>query len=329
MNRATTARNRLPWPSIWAKTKQFAPWALAALVLVLLARHAHTIDWGEVWAALKRQPAGGLAAAALLALVSHALFSSYELVGRHETGHQLSIPRSLGFGAVCYAFNLNFGSLVGALAMKLRLYTRAGLKASLIARLIVLSIVTNWLGYLFVGGLVLLLAPPPLPQRIDLSDWALRAIGAALVGGVAAYVLACALRQGKEIRVRGHRFALPALRVALWQLAVSAANWALMGVIVWLLLSQAVPYATVLGVLLLAAVAGVVTHVPAGLGVLEAVFMACLGGESAANTVLAALLSYRAVYYLLPLALASIGYAVAELPRRGSDAARQRNAGKR
>jgi hypothetical protein len=34
--------------------------------------------------------------------------------------------------------------------------------------------------------------------------------------------------------------------------------------------------------------------------------------------VLAALLSYRAVYYLVPLALASIGYAVGEISRRGT-----------
>ena len=316
MTRAAS-RTGLPWPAIWAKTKQLAPWALALLVLVLLARHAHTIEWSEVWGALQKQPLGGLGIAAVLALVSHGLFSSYELVGRHETGHKLPVPRTLGIGAVCYAFNLNFGSLVGALAIKLRLYDRAGVKAKQVARIIVLSIVTNWIGYLFVGGLVMLLAPPPMPQRIDLSDGALRAIGAAMVGVSLAYVLACALRHGKEISVRGHRFAVPVLRVALWQLAVASANWALMGVIVWVLLAQSVPYTAVVGVLLLAAVAGVVTHVPAGLGVLEAVFVACLP-DVGTPIVLAALLSYRAVYYLVPLALASVGYAIGEISRRGT-----------
>jgi uncharacterized membrane protein YbhN (UPF0104 family) len=309
-------RAGMPWPAIWARAKQLAPWALAALVLLLLARHARAIDWSQVWGALQQQPVWGLAIAAVLALLSHALFSAYELVGRHETGHKVPVSRTLGIGAVCYAFNLNFGSLVGALAMKLRLYDRAGLRPRQVARIIALSIVTNWSGYLLLGGLLLLWSPPPMPPRIGLSDAAVRAIGAALVSASIGYVLACALRHGKQIHLRGHRFALPVLRVALWQLAVSAANWALMGVIVWLLLSQAVPYATVLGVLLLAAVAGVVTHVPAGLGVLEAVFVACLGSALATPTVLAALLSYRAVYYLVPLALASIGYAASEASRR-------------
>ena len=69
-------------------------------------------------------------------------------------------------------------------------------------------------------------------------------------------------------------------------------------------------------VLLLAAVAGVATHVPAGLGVIEAVFAACLSGELGSARVLAALLSYRAVYYLVPLTLALLGYAFAEASAR-------------
>jgi uncharacterized membrane protein YbhN (UPF0104 family) len=312
----SAVRQSLPWPAIWARTKQLAPWALAALVLVLLVRHAGTIEWREVGGALRQQPLGGLGLAAVLALLSHALFSSYDLIGRHATGHTLPRRRTLGIAAVCYAFNLNFGSLVGALAMKLRLYDRAGLRPKVVARIIVLSIVTNWVGYLMLGGLVLLIAPPPMPPQIHLSEVALRAIGAVLIGLPLAYGAACVLRHGREIRVRGHRFALPPPRVAAWQFALSMANWSLMGVIVWVLLGRSMPYATVLGVLLLAAVAGVVTHVPAGLGVIEAVFVACLGAEVATPTLLAALLSYRAVYYLAPLALAAAGYAIGELSQR-------------
>jgi len=126
------------------------------------------------------------------------------------------------------------------------------------------------------------------------------------------------------VRVRSLRFALPQPRVALWQFAVSIANWALMGVIVWVLLERAAPYPTVLAVLLLAAVAGVATHVPAGLGVIEAVFVACLGGELGSADVLAALLSYRALYYLLPLAAAAIGYAVVEASTRRAPEGRYR-----
>jgi glycosyltransferase 2 family protein len=300
----------------WSLAKRIAPWALAVVVLALIAHEATRVDWPQVGHAMAQVPPRALAIAAVLALISHALFSSYDLVARHQTGHRLSTPRTLGIAAVCYAFNLNFGSLVGALAMKLRLYARAGLRAHEVARIIVVAILTNWLGYLALGGAVLAVAPPPLPPQITLTESTLRAIGAAMVGMAVAYLLLCAWRHGREFGWRGHRFAWPSLRVALWQLAVSMLNWALMGVVVWVLLRQAAPYTTVLAVLLLAAIAGVATHVPAGLGVIEAVFVACLGSALPPAHVLAALLSYRALYYLVPLALASIAYAAAEATRR-------------
>jgi len=102
---------------------------------------------------------------------------------------------------------------------------------------------------------------------------------------------------------------------------VAAVNWAAMGLIVWILLQGKVDYAMVLGVLLLAAVAGVVTHVPAGLGVIEAVFIVSLGGGDISNAqLLAALLAYRAVYYLLPLVLALVAYAYTEAKPRDNTA---------
>lgn len=304
------------WPALWRRVKQVAPWALALLVLLLLAHQAGTVNWRDVSHALLRQPLAGLAIAGVLALLSHALVSSYDLVARHETGHRLSVRRTLGIAAMCYAFNLNFGSLVGALAMKLRLYARAGLRAHQVVRIIVVAVVTNWLGYLALGGLVLALATPPLPPQIEWSRSAVRGIGAAMFALAAAYVALCAWRHGRELRLRGLRFALPVPKVALWQLTVSMINWALMGFIVWMLLARAVPYATVLAVLLLAAVAGVATHVPAGLGVIEAVFVACLSDQLDSTQVLAALLSYRALYYLAPLAAATLGYALAEASAR-------------
>ena len=307
-------------PAAWRTAGRLAPWALALLVLGLLARQAQGMDWSEVWHALHRQPPVGLAGAAGLALLSHALFASYDLVGRHETRHRLSAPHTLGIAAVCYAFNLNFGALVGALALRLRLYTRAGLRASTAARVIVLGVATNWLGYAVVGGLALALAPPPLPPQLPFSATDVRLLGVALLLPGLAYLGLCRWSRRRHFTLRGHRFDLPAGRIALWQLAVSALNWSLMGAIVWVLLQQRVDYPTVLAVLLLAAVAGVLTHVPAGLGVLEAVFVACLGTQVAPGQLLAALLSYRAVYYLLPLAYALPAYALGEMGTRPSGA---------
>ena len=83
--------------------------------------------------------------------------------------------------------------------------------------------------------------------------------------------------------------------------------------LVFLLLQQKIAFPAVAGVLLVAAVAGVIAHVPAGLGVLEAVFVALLAHAMPAHEVLAALVAYRVIYYLVPLTIATVVYVVMEV----------------
>jgi uncharacterized membrane protein YbhN (UPF0104 family) len=305
----------------WAWFKRIAPWALAALVLTLVARQARTVDWPEVWVALQALTLLQVLAAAGLALLSYGLVASFDLVGRRLTRHPLSAPRTLGIAAICYAFNLNFGALVGGFGLRLRLYMRGGLSAPTVAQVITHSMVTNWLGYLWVGGAVLLMAPPRLPESWALSALWLRAIGGVMVALALGYLALCAWSRQRELVWRGHTLALPGARLAGLQALMGGASWLLIGAIAWSLFGGRVDYPTVLGALLLAAVAGVLTHVPAGLGVLEVVFVATLAHALPATEVLATVLAYRAAYYLLPLALALPAYAWSEAgasPRVGS-----------
>lgn len=303
----------------WSWFKRGAPWGLAALVLTLVARHAHTVDWPAVWQELLRQSPGRLAAAAALALVSYGLYASFDLVGRRLTGHRLSAARTLGTAAISYAFNLNLGAWVGGIGLRLRLYTRWGLSAPTAMEIVAHSIVTNWLGYLWVGGAVLAWAPPPLPAAWMLPVAGLRAIGLAMVAAALAYVATCRFSRRRKLKVRGHTLTLASGRLAGLQAFAGGANWLLIGAIVWGLLGGRIDYPTVLGVMLLGAVAGVVTHVPANLGVLEAVVVFALGARLPAHELLAAVLAYRAAYYLLPLALALPAYGMSEAAARSAE----------
>ena len=132
----------------------------------------------------------------------------------------------------------------------------------------------------------------------------LQTTGMTLLLAAATYVALCALSTRREWSFRGHALRLPSGRIAALQLILSAMNWMSIGSVMWVLLQHRVDYPSVLGVLLIAAVAGVIAHVPAGLGVLEAVFIALLSGRVPQGELLAALLAYRAMYYLAPLALA-------------------------
>jgi cardiolipin synthase len=283
-----------------------------ALVLALLAWQASKVQWTAVFAALRDYAPATLALAAVLAAASHLLYSGYDLLGRAWIGHRLALHRVMLVTFVSYAFNLNMGTLVGGFAFRFRLYSRLGLRPNEITRVLGLSLATNWLGYgLLAGGVFALriLQPPP--------GWpgaaVLQALGLAMWAIVAGYLLCCALlRERRSFTIRGHTVTLPPARMALAQLALSCANWLTIGCVLYVLLHGQIGYGSVLGTLLVAAVAGVITHIPAGLGVLEAVFVALLGARLDTHMVLAALLAYRALYYLVPLLLATGVYFMLE-----------------
>lgn len=297
---------------VWPLVKRGAAIAFFALVAWLLVHHARALDWDAVGDALQALPVPALLLAALLAAASHTLYSTFDLFGRHLTGHDLPTRRVMGITFISYAFNLNFGALVGGIAFRYRLYARHGQRHAQTTQVLTISMLTNWLGYLAVGGVVLLLAPPTLPEGWEFGVTGLRGAGVAMLAGAAAWVALCGLSPRRRWTVRGDPVELPSARVALLQLAVSSLNWMLIASIVYVLLEARVDYAAVLGTLLAAAVAGVITHVPAGLGVLEAVFVALLSDRVPTGTLLAALLAYRALYYLLPLAVASVAYLLVE-----------------
>lgn len=314
---ATAARH------YWPRWRKFVIAAFFLTVIALLVRLAFTIDWVEVGKAFRSLSFEALLVASVLTLCSYCLYCSYDLLGRHLTGHSLKKRRVLLITFISYAFNLNFGSLVGGTAFRFRLYSRAGLNPGTIARVLATSILTNWIGYLLLAGVILATGIVSLPESW-IGGGLLRLVGVVLVVLFLVYVGLVLFASRSEVRIRGHELPLPGRRLVWLQAGMSALNWVLMGGIVYSLLpGEAAAYPVVLGSLLLAAIAGVVTHVPAGLGVIEAVFLAVVGASVPQHQLLASLLAYRVVYYLVPLAFAAVLYAATEFSHRASGVAGQ------
>jgi uncharacterized membrane protein YbhN (UPF0104 family) len=172
---------------------------------------------------------------------------------------------------------------------------------------------------------VFLVWPLVLPADWRLDNLGLQVLGAVLLVVVAGYLGWCFVAGQRVWHLRGQTLDLPSGRMAVLQLLVASTNWLLIGAVVYTLLQFRVDYPTVLSAMLLASVAGLVTHIPAGLGVLEAVFVALLSGRMAQGELLAALLAYRVIYYLAPLVVAGILYFVVSARARRADAAAAAN----
>ncbi|WP_189623611.1 lysylphosphatidylglycerol synthase transmembrane domain-containing protein [Pseudocitrobacter faecalis] len=293
----------------WKWTKRALTWLFLVAVAVLLVLYARKIDWHEVWNVIRDYNRLALLGAVGLVIFNYLLYGCYDLLARVWCGHKLAKRQVMLVSFICYAFNLTLSTWVGGIGMRYRLYSRLGLKPGTITRIFSLSISTNWLGYLLLAGVMFTGGAIDLPPHWYINDTTLRLLGAVLLATVLIYLGFCAFAKKRQYSIKGQKLVLPTWKFALAQMAISSLNWMAMGATIWLLMGQAVDYFFVLGVLLVSSVVAVIVHIPAGIGVLEAVFVALLASEEVSSgTIIAALLVWRVLYYFIPLMLALVCY---------------------
>lgn len=206
------------------------------------------------------------------------------------------------FTSYTLSHNLGLALLTGGSA-RYRVYTTAGLDGPDVARVIAIASGTFWAGVISVTGVALLLHHGPL----DLVGLKLGAGEVALAGwGIAALTLgslaACALMRS-PIRLFGFSIPLPTPMQLFLQIAIALIDISCASAALFVLIPGATPALLPAFILAyaLGIVAAVITHVPGGIGVFEAVVLAVVPAGRA--KLFAALIAYRVLYYLLPLAL--------------------------
>ena len=294
----------------WAKRLLTA--ILFIVIFGLLFNLLKNLEWQQVKTAITSFRLTTLLFGAAIALTSYGLFSSFDLLARRYTQHSLPARQILPLAFVCYAFNLNLSAWVGSLAVRYRLYSRLGLETATITKIFTINIITNWLGYIILAGVIFSTRLLNLPDEWKIGATALQLIGFALLGIGAMYLFACRFSKRRTWKIRDHEITLPTWQFALLQAAMGATNWMLMALLIYILLPQGAFYPTVLGILLICSLAGIITHIPAGLGVLETIFITMLQHQFNKSEILAALLGYRALYFLMPLGIACVVYLVME-----------------
>lgn len=316
MKSAGAAVDQVSSAKWWPMARRILVGAFTLGVLTLIVWKARDIDWPAVGQALRGISPLTLATAAGFAMLSYALYGSFELFGWHYLKHPLARWRMVGVAMSSYAVNLNLGTIVGGVGFRYRLYARQGLKVSQVAKLVGLAMLINWLAYPLLLGACLLFQVVAPPADWQLSPDTLRWAGGVLWMLPLSYLAACTWSPRRHWTVRGQALSLPSGRMACLQLGLSAANWLASAAAIHTLMPEGVSYLAVVSALMVSAVAGVLAHIPGGLGVLEGVFIALLGAQVPHAALIGALLAYRAVYYLSPLLLAGLAYLAFESTAR-------------
>lgn len=289
---------------------------LAIAVAYALKTQIHALDYSRIVAEIHRTPGRALASAAMMTIASYAALIGYDLSALRYVGAR--VPRSIAvlasFCAYAIGNTAGLGPLTGG-AVRYRFYSAAGLRPGDIGRVILFCAVSFGLGVAAVAGASLLFEASALSALVRQPPWVLQALGSGCLAAIAGFVGLCA--SGRPGLALGSlRLQLPGSRLGFLQLALATADIGFSAAVLWALLPpMPIGFAAFAGVYAVAIVLGVASHVPAGIGVFEGGILLALGHKVPLDTLAAALLLYRAVYHLGPLALATLLLGGSELGR--------------
>jgi phosphatidylglycerol lysyltransferase len=309
-----------------ARLRRIAP-AVVSLVIFFVAlevlrgelRH---VTWFELMRDVVATPPRRLAVAIVLTALNYAVLTGYDLLAFVYIRKQLARARIALASFVAYAVanNVGFSMLSGA-SVRYRFYTRWGVTAEELSRIVFFYATTFWVGLLFVGGVSL--ATSRLPDDLQIPGKAVVAITGWLLALVVIAYLAATWIRREPIRISRLELLLPSPQLALAQFAISACDWILAGAVLYVLLPDgAPPLLAFLGAFLVSQLLGLASHVPGGVGVFEGLMIVLLKPYLPSAALLPALIVYRAVYYLLPLSVALVILVADELSQRRAQAAR-------
>jgi phosphatidylglycerol lysyltransferase len=164
-----------------------------------------------------------------------------------------------------------------------------------------------WLGLAALTGVTLLIVP--IPPEVPFSSLRIP-LAIVLVLVPLAWFSAAALVR-RPIRVGRWAFNTPTPQVAARQILIGALDWGLASGVLYVLMPQEIVggFGHFLAIFVLAQMAGLISHVPGGLGVFEAVMLAgfgATGNHGLEAPILGSLTAFRLVYYLLPLGVATV-----------------------
>jgi glycosyltransferase 2 family protein len=283
--------------------------AIVSISLFFFFRILVKVDPRQLATALAATGLDQIALAFVFAALSYLALTGYDgLALRHlrlKTPYRLTALAS--FTSYAISFTLGFPLITGG-AVRYWIYGPAGLSAAKVAKLTAIAGITFWLGMGLIVGVGFLAEAQAVGEINHLSVLANRLIGLGVIGAIGAYFIGVGVRPWRAKPVFFDlKFPGPSLTLA--QMALGVIDVCSAAAVLYVLLppGHGLAFLTFCALYSLACMLGIASNAPGGIGVFEATMLKGVGGSS--ESVLASLLLFRAIYYLIPfiLALALLG----------------------
>jgi len=275
---------------------------LAGLAAWILWRTFQRIHVADVIAQMRAVPWARLALAALCAAGAFTTLAAYEIVVVRYVKHCIGRAKPIVTAFIAFPLGHAVGqAMLSGGALRYRMYTPAGFSATEVGATVLLATMPYGLAFGWLMDLSLVLASARLAPIFRVSAFWLFGLGCIGLVKDLGYLLLVLLRR-KPVRLGGWVVNLPTPAMTALQYIVGAVDVCLVSSVLYLLLpeSAGLAYLPFLAVYLASVLAGVLSHVPAGLGVLESVLLVLLP-DVPPEQLLAAVLMYRVIYEIIPV----------------------------
>lgn len=297
-------------PKVWKILGTGVSLAILATSLIVLARTLTFINYSALRAALQGMSADQIAFAVLFAACSYLALTGYDFVALRQLRLRVPYRTTALASFTSYAISFTMGfPLITAGAVRYWIYSQAGVRPSKVASLTVIAGVTFWLGMALVLGVAFAFQFSGLAGLDHLGRSLNVALGLAVLIALSLYLVWVA-RGPRRTRIQGLRLELPGLALSLAQIVLGVSDLCAASAVLYVLLPQGhgIAFPSFAAIYVFACLLGIASNVPGGVGAFEATILKTVPSPSP-EALIASLLLFRVVYYLLPfvLALALLG----------------------
>jgi phosphatidylglycerol lysyltransferase len=286
--------------------------ALVSLVIIVLAgavllRAFRDISLADVAARFASIPAASLWLAAAFTTMLLMSLAVYEVAMLRyiRSGLPDIQPFLTALAAYPIGHAVGFGALSGG-AVRFRIYAAAGLSSFDIGKVVVLSVMPYAAGLGLLCGISFIADSAEAARLLPIDAATARAVGWVLIAAHLAYIV-LVLRRPGPIRLRWFEVQLPTPGMTSVQYMLGLVDAVSAIAVLYVLLPEdsAIGFLPFAAVYVLAVVAGLLSSVPAGLGVFESMLLLMLR-DIPPDALLGAVLAYRLVYELVPFVIGAI-----------------------
>jgi uncharacterized membrane protein YbhN (UPF0104 family) len=313
--RARALYAQVRWaPRNWSRVGLVLSATILLVSAVVLFYRLRDLDWGAVRAAMAAVPLARVAAAAFFTSCGYATLAAYDWFALRTIGAR-QVPLSVAAltGVTSYAIGHGVGAMVFAsAAIRLRIYSRWGLGLIDIAKMSFIAGLTFWLGNITALSVGMVTMPDAVGAIDQIPSWGNRVIGIAVLATLSVY-LVWVWRKTRVLGRNGAAVTLPSGAMTLLQIGIGLTDLICCSLVMYLLLPSqpAVDFLTLAVIVVFGTLVGFASHAPGAIGALDAAMLIGLPAFDRAELV-ATLLLYRLLYFVIPFAIALAGLGLRE-----------------